>query len=159
MGTPEEIESRKQEMGTMSSEEQQKFVEQITFIYETLQDANDEVCYNEFQNALQNQDMESISEDCMEKVQAAARKHQYVTNDKIKQQRQQLGRKEKTPEELEIERAIRYKMSVFLVLVFGAIGFYIYYMHKKFEAYPTPAKKKLSKKKCKSKWRKAKVDN
>merc|ERR1712146_100913 len=127
MGTPEEIESRKQEMGTMSSEEQQKFVEQITFIYETLQDANDEVCYNEFQNALKNQDMESMSEDCMEKVQAAAKKHQFVTNDKINQQRQQLGRKEKTPEELEIERDIRYKMSVFLALVFCYWFLYLLY--------------------------------
>jgi len=145
--TYEEIERRKEEMGAMSSEEQEKFVEQISFIYETLQDAGDDVCGDELRNALQNQDMESISEDCMEKVQAAARKHQYVTNDKINQQRKQLGRQEKTPEQLEIESSIRYQISVFLVLVFGAIAFYIYYMQKKFEAYPTEAKKKLSKKK------------
>lgn len=147
--TIEEVDARREEMG-MSSEEQERFVQQITFIYETLEESNDVKCYDEFQNALKNQDMESLSEDCMEKVQSAARKHQYISGDKQYQQRQQKGYTPKTPEEIAEDNSIRFQMSIVVAILIGAVGFYIYYVNMQFQGTSAP-KKKLSKKKLQKK--------
>merc|ERR1712146_528560 len=119
--------------------------------YEALEEANDVKCYEEFQNSLKNQDMESLSDDCMEKVQAAAAQYKFInSNNNAYQDKRQ---RPKTQEEIDQDNAIRFQMSIVVAVLIGAVGLYIYYINKQLEGISTP-RKKLSKKKMQKKKKK-----